>query len=90
MKTDSKALGELFDTFANQLKTILTDGRTVVDKETGEAVQVTPDAASLNVILNFLKHTGTAPAPGTHKVVNDIVSKLPFDGSEHNPDFPRH
>lgn len=83
MKTDKTSLEDLFDTFAKQLKTILTDGRTVVDKETGDAVQVTPDAASLNVILNFLKHTGTTVAPGTNPVVNDIASKLPFDGSEH-------
>ncbi|PBB68136.1 hypothetical protein CK228_13585 [Mesorhizobium sp. WSM4312] len=87
MKTDTNALGALFDTFANQLKTILTEGRTVVDKETGDAVKVTPDAASLNVILNFLKHTGTTVAPGTHKVVNDIVANLPFDGSEHQERF---
>jgi predicted deacylase len=83
MKTNKTGLEDLFDTFAAQLKTILTDGRTVVDKETGEAVQVTPDAASLNVILNFLKHTGTTVAPGTNPVVNDIVANLPFDGSEH-------
>lgn len=83
MKTDNNALGDLFDTFADQLKTILTEGRTVIDKETGDAVKVTPDAASLNVILNFLKHTGTTVAPGTHKVTNDIAANLPFDGSEH-------
>ncbi|MER8385262.1 hypothetical protein NKH14_07020 [Mesorhizobium sp. M1380] len=87
MKTDSKALGDLFDTFADQLNTILKEGRTVVDKETGEAVKVTPDAASLTVVLNFLKHTGTTVVPGTHKVVNDIVSNLPFDGSEHQERF---
>jgi predicted deacylase len=83
VKTNSTALEDLFDTFAGQLKTILTDGRTVVDKETGEAVKITPDAASLTVILNFLKHTGTTVAPGTNKAVNDIVANLPFDGSEH-------
>ncbi|TPI67602.1 hypothetical protein FJ420_01995 [Mesorhizobium sp. B3-1-3] len=83
MKTDINALSDLFDTFAEQLKTILTDGRTVIDKETGDAVKVTPDAASLNVILNFLKHTGTTVAPGTNRVVNDIAANLPFDGSEH-------
>lgn len=83
MKTDSKALASLFDAFAEQLQTILTEGRTVIDKETGDAVKVSPDAASLNVIRQFLKDTGTNIAPGTNPVVNDIVSKLPFDGSEH-------
>lgn len=89
MKTDSKALSNLFDAFATQLKTILEEGRTAVDKE-GEVVTLTPDAASLNVIRQFLKDTGTAPVPGTNPVVNDIASKLPFDGSEHDPEYPRH
>ncbi|PLP55555.1 hypothetical protein CYK37_30150 [Mesorhizobium loti] len=87
MKTNSKALESLFDAFAEQLSTILTDGRTVVDKETGEAVKITPDAASLNVIRQFLKDTGTAPAPGTNPVVNNIAQNLPFDGSEHRDDY---
>jgi len=86
MKTNSKSLESLFDAFADQLKTILTEGRTVVDKE-GEVVQLTPDAASLNVIRQFLKDTGTAPAPGTNPVVNDIAANLPFDGSEHGSDY---
>lgn len=90
MKTDSKALASLFDAFADQLKTLLEDGRTVIDKETGEAVKVSPDAASLNVIRQFLKDTGTAPVPGTNPVVNDIASQLPFNGSEHDEDYPRH
>ena len=87
MKTNKSALDNLFDAFADQLKTILQDGRTVVDKETGEAVQITPDAASLNVIRQFLKDTGTLPAPGTNPTVNEIASTLPFDGSEHNSDY---
>ncbi|MER8505699.1 hypothetical protein [Mesorhizobium sp. M0571] len=90
MKTDSNALEALFDTFAKQLDDLLSNGRTVVDKETGEAVRITPDAASLNVVRQFLKDTGTKPVPGTNKVVNDLASKLPFDGSEHDQDYPRH
>lgn len=86
MKTNSKALESLFDAFADQLSAILTEGRTVVDKETGEAVKVTPDAASLNVIRQFLKDTGTAPVPGTNPVVNDIAANLPFNGSELSTD----
>lgn len=86
MKTNSKALENLFDAFAEQLSTILTEGRTAVDKD-GEVVKLSPDAASLNVIRQFLKDTGTAPAPGTNPVVNDIASKLPFDGSERRDDY---
>lgn len=90
MKTDSKALANLFDAFADQLRDLVVDGKTVVDKETGEVIKITPDAASLNVVRQFLKDTGTTIAPGTHTVVNDLASRLPFDGSEHDDDFPRH
>ncbi|RVB05682.1 hypothetical protein [Mesorhizobium sp. M7A.F.Ca.CA.004.02.1.1] len=88
MKTDSKALASLFDAFAGELQKLITDGKTVMDKE-GEIVRLSPDAASLNVIRQFLKDTNTTVAPNTNKVVNDIASSLPFDGSEHD-DQPRH
>lgn len=81
MKTDSKALANLFDAFAGELQKLMTNGKTVVDKE-GEIVQVTPDAATLNVVRQFLKDTNTTVAPGTNPVVNDIASRLPFDGSD--------
>lgn len=81
MKTDTKALASLFDAFATELQKLMTDGKTVVDKE-GEIVKVTPDAATLNVVRQFLKDTNTSIAPGTNPVVNDIASRLPFDGSD--------
>lgn len=86
MKTDSKALGGLFDAFAEVLREAVVNGKTVVDKETGEVQRVTPDAATLNVVRQFLKDTGTNVVPNTNPVVNDIASSLPFDGSEHSQD----
>lgn len=85
MKTDTKAMAALFDQFAEVLRKTIVDGKTVVDKD-GEVVQLTPDAATLNVVRQFLKDTGTNIAPGTHEVVNDLASRLPFDGSEHAED----
>ncbi|MER8406984.1 hypothetical protein NKH16_20010 [Mesorhizobium sp. M1307] len=83
MKTDNKALSALFDAFAGELSKLITEGKTVMDKE-GEIVRLSPDAASLNVIRQFLKDTNTTVAPNTNKVVNDIAASLPFDGSEHD------
>lgn len=85
MKTKTSNLHELFDQFAEVLKDTIVNGKTAVDKD-GEVVKLTPDAATLNVVRQFLKDTGTNVAPGTHEVVNDIAKSLPFDGSEHQDD----
>ncbi len=82
MKTDSKALQGLFDKFAEVLNDTLDNGKAVVDKDTGELVRVTPDAATLNVVRQFLKDTNTNVAPGTHKATNDLAAKLPFSGEQ--------
>ncbi|MGN6552071.1 MAG: hypothetical protein ACTHJ3_19575 [Pararhizobium sp.] len=91
MKTDSKAMASLFDAFAEVLRDTVVNGKTVEDKATGEIVKITPDAATLNVVRQFLKDTGTNIAPGTNPVVNDIASRLPFNGEEYQDDaYPRH
>ncbi|TCR92569.1 hypothetical protein [Rhizobium sp. BK376] len=77
MKTDTNALESLFDTFADGLSKLLREGRTAVNKD-GEIVQLTPDAATFNVIRQFLKDTGTTVAPGKSEKVNSIVENLPF------------
>ena len=82
MKTNSEALEGLFDEFANVLKETVVNGKTVVDKE-GEVHTITPDAASLNVVRQFLKDQGVSVAPGTNKTVNDLASSLPFSGEEY-------
>ncbi|MDX0455481.1 hypothetical protein GOC72_18675 [Sinorhizobium medicae] len=85
-RTDSKAMEGLFDAFANTLKDMIANGKTVVDKE-GEVVKLTPDAASLNVVRQFLKDNGQSVLPGTNSAVNDLASSLPFDGSEYNSEY---
>lgn len=85
MKTDKSAMDGLFDKFAELLAETLDQGKAVVDKDTGEIVRVTPDAATLNVVRQFLKDTGTQLQPGTSSpVVDSLASRLPFDGSEHD------
>lgn len=84
MKTSKSAMDGLFDKFAELLAETLNEGKAVIDKDTGEIVRVTPDAATLNVVRQFLKDTGTMLQPGTHNpAVDNLASKLPFDGSEH-------
>ncbi|TCV62298.1 hypothetical protein [Neorhizobium sp. S3-V5DH] len=84
MKTDKSAMDGLFDKFAELLSETLDQGKAVVDKDTGEIVRVTPDAATLNVVRQFLKDTGTVLQPGTHSpAVDKIANALPFSGEEH-------
>ncbi len=77
MKTNSETLAALFDNFADELAKLLKDGKVVVDKD-GEVQKVTPDAATFNVIRQFLKDTGTTVAPNSSPKVNSIVDGLPF------------
>jgi archaellum component FlaG (FlaF/FlaG flagellin family) len=89
MKTNTESLANLFDNFADELAKLLKQGKTIVDKE-GEIQQVTPDAATFNVIRQFLKDTGTTIAPNSNPKVNSIADSLPFDGSEYAEDASFH
>ncbi|MDW9519139.1 hypothetical protein GOB43_17905 [Sinorhizobium meliloti] len=86
-RTDSSAMESLFDAFADTLKDMIVNGRAAVDKDTGEVVRITPEAASLNVIRQFLKDNGQTVLPGTNKAVNDIASQLPFGGEEYEEGY---
>ncbi|MEY9719266.1 hypothetical protein ABIA22_001756 [Sinorhizobium fredii] len=86
-RTDSKAMEALFDAFATTLKDMMENGRAAIDKETGEVVRVTPEAASLNVIRQFLKDNGQSVLPGTNKAVNDLAASLPFSGEEYEEGY---
>lgn len=56
MSRASKTVMEaLHGALAGAFKDILENGKTAIDKETGEAVKVTPDASTLNAIRQFLK-----------------------------------
>ncbi len=86
-RTDSKAMEALFDAFADTLSKMITDGKAVVDKETGEVVHLTPDAASLNVVRQFLKDNGQGVLPGTNSKINDLAASLPFSGEEYSTEY---
>ncbi|QGJ74084.1 hypothetical protein [Sinorhizobium meliloti] len=85
MKTDKSKMDGLFDKFAELLAETLDQGKAVIDKDTGEITRVTPDAATLNVVRQFLKDTGTVLQPGTsHEAVERLRNRdLPFGGEEY-------
>lgn len=60
---------------------VLTSGETAVDKETGEVVHLTPSAAHLSTIRQFLKDNGIEAAAGTNKKIQSLVDALPFPSS---------
>jgi predicted deacylase len=76
----SKNLDAIFDLLADEMKKMLTEGKVAIDKESGEALHVSPDAATLNVIRQFLKDNGiTAASEGEgHDKLHQIGQALPF------------
>lgn len=80
MSTASKkAMEALHKALADTFKDILDNGKTAIDKETGEAVKITPDAATLGAIRQFLKDNGIEAAEGTNEDLNRLAGKaLPF------------
>jgi hypothetical protein len=79
MSRNSK-LNAIFDILADEMEKMLTDGKLAIDKESGEAVHISPDAATLNVIRQFLKDNGiTAASEGQgHDKLLSIGQSLPF------------
>jgi len=76
----NKNLDAIFDLLADEMKKMLVDGKVAIDKESGEAVHISPDAATLNVIRQFLKDNGiTAASEGQgHDKLQSISQSLPF------------
>jgi hypothetical protein len=72
------ALDKLHATLANVMTSILTKGEVAVNKETGEVVMLTPSAAHLSNIRQFLRDNGVEAAPGTSKPLASLASALPF------------
>lgn len=80
----NKNLDAIFDLLADEMKKMLVDGKVAIDKESGEALHVSPDAATLNVIRQFLKDNGiTAASEGQgHDKLQSIGQSLPFPHTE--------
>jgi hypothetical protein len=73
-------LNNIFDILTDEMKKMLTNGKLAIDKESGEAVHVSPDAATLNVIRQFLKDNNISAASegDAHDKLTKIGTALPF------------
>lgn len=69
-------LKDIYDQFVNELEKMLVDGKTVVAGD--EVVKVSPDAATLNVIRQFLKDNNVGGGPVETNPANRLIDKLPF------------
>lgn len=87
-RTSKKSLEGLFDAFADLLAKQLEDGRTVVTKD-GEVVQIDPDAATLNVVRQFLKEQGIEADGdnGNNERLNHLRNVVPFKADEAEEDL---
>lgn len=88
---DKSRLEELHDLLATKMKEILDGGKVV--EIGGEAVKVSPDAATLNAIRQFLKDNGIdAPVGGTPATnsLADSATKLPFGGDPRDTSKKAH
>lgn len=72
----SDKLQDIYDLLVNEMEKMLTDGKTVVAGD--ELVKVSPDAATLNVIRQFLKDNNVGGAPVERNPANKLLDKLPF------------
>lgn len=80
-KASSATLAELHSALAREMKRLLEDGQVVVDKDTGEALKVSPGASYLNVIRQFLKDNNIENLPGqgdTAELAKTAKACLPF------------
>lgn len=78
-KSASKeALARLHAAMAREMETILTEGVTTADQD-GSVTKVTPGAAYLNVIRQFLKDNGIDnPSVGEELNAKPVFQGLPF------------
>jgi hypothetical protein len=89
-KASNAAMEALHGVLASTFKDILENGEAVVDKETGELTRITPGAATLNAIRQFLKDNKIEAANGTNKDMNAIARMhLPFQSENDEYGLPQ-
>lgn len=57
-RASEDALDGLHNAIAGELKSILTEGKVVIDKDSGETEHVTADPAYFSAAIRFLKDNG--------------------------------
>ena len=69
-------LKDIYNQFVDELEKMLVEGKTVVAGD--DVVKVSPDAATLNVIRQFLKDNNVGGGPVEANPANRLIDKLPF------------
>lgn len=90
-KASKAALEALHKALAETFKDILENGETAIDKETGEAVKITPNASTLNAIRQFLKDNSIDADPNTNPEMQALVNRasLPFPSTKDEYGLPQ-
>lgn len=74
-----ETMARLHAALAKEMESILKEGVKEIDKSSGELVQITPGAAYLNVVRQFLKDNGIDnPSIGEELDQKPVFSGLPF------------
>jgi hypothetical protein len=86
-RASKEVMSRLHAALAKEMATILDEGVTEVDKSSGEIVKVTPGAAYLNVVRQFLKDNGIDnPHVGEELDEKKVFTGLPFtQADDHGP-----
>jgi hypothetical protein len=69
-------LKDIYDLLVDEMEKMLVDGKTVVAGD--EIKKVSCDAATLNVIRQFLKDNNVGGGPVESNPANRLIDKLPF------------
>jgi len=78
-------LASIHSEMAAKMLDIVRNGKVVVDKETGEAKEVSMTAAEMNVIRQFLKDNGIDSVPRKDNPLGKLASELPdFEDMPHS------
>jgi hypothetical protein len=82
-----KRLNSLFDALVDEMAKLLKEGKPVIDKDTGEVHAGPADAATLNVIRQFLKDnniTGSGEAQDPVKKLAQLPFPIPSAKDMHH------
>ncbi len=75
--SNDKRLNALFDKLVDEMARLLKEGKPLLDKDTGEIHTAPADAATLNVIRQFLKDNGITGSGDANDPVKRLA-ELPF------------
>lgn len=88
MRASEETMAKIHELLAEDMLRRVRDGETVVTKD-GEAIQVPPSAATLNVIRQFLKDNHIEGIPQKENALGQLIDSLPFDEDDEDTNVVR-